>query len=78
MPNEVCGIQHSIPEITCHREKGHDGTCRCKAFPNYANGSLTYTEWKSREGKFAYHVGYQTIHPANMTSKPRLEEWEEA
>jgi hypothetical protein len=62
----VCGIQHSIPDITCVREKGHDGFCRCKAYPSHIDGTITYTEWESRGGVFYRHVGYQTIYPTNM------------
>lgn len=62
---EKCGIKHSIPEIVCIRERGHDGLCRSRSCRG-TGGTITYTEWKSRDGQFAYHVGYQTIHPANM------------
>lgn len=60
----ICGIQHTIPEITCIRVKGHDGNCRSRAVKG-TGLSVTYTEWKSVDDVFAYHVGYQTIHPAN-------------
>lgn len=60
----ICGISHCISEITCIRVKGHDGFCRSRAVKG-SGGSVTYTEWKSVDDVFAYHVGYQTIHPLN-------------
>lgn len=60
----VCGIKHSIPDLVCIREYGHDGFCRCKASTG-TGGTITYMEWQSKDGKFKRHVGYQTIYPAN-------------
>lgn len=62
--NERCGIRHSIPEIVCIRRSGHDGLCQSKSFKG-TGGTLTYTEWESRNGLFYRHVGYRTIHPRN-------------
>lgn len=62
--SEKCGIKHGFGDQACIREKGHDGFCRCKA-ERGGGSTLTYSEWKSRDGKFAYHVGYKTIYPAN-------------
>lgn len=61
---ERCGIKHGFGDQTCCREKGHDGFCRCKAVRG-VGGTVTYSEWQSRDGKFYSHVGYQTIYPAN-------------
>lgn len=62
--NNVCGIKHGFHDGTCIRESGHGGFCRCKAARG-SGGTITYSEWISRGGKFYSHVGYQTIHPAN-------------
>lgn len=62
---EVCGIKHGFGDQTCIREKGHDGLCRCRTYRDSRDGSITYSEWHSRDGKFYSHVGYQTIYPAN-------------
>ena len=61
--NEVCGIKHRFGDQTCCREKGHDGFCRCKA--ERGRGTITYSEWQSRDGAFHRHVGYTTIYPKN-------------
>lgn len=65
---ERCGIQHMIPEITCIREAGHGGFCRSRSYRG-TGGTVTFTEWESREGKFHSHVGYQTIHPPNAARR---------
>lgn len=59
-----CGIKHGFHDGTCIREVGHDGNCRCKA-ERMAGGSIMYSEWVSRDGKFHRHVGYQAIYPTN-------------
>ncbi len=62
--SEKCGIKHGFGDQTCNRERGHDGLCRCKAVPT-SGGTITYSEWISRDGVFHSHVGYRTIYPAN-------------
>lgn len=64
---EKCGIKYGFGYQTCHRAKGHDGLCRCKA--ERGAGTITYSEWESRGGKFYRHAGYQTIYPANARRK---------
>lgn len=64
---ERCGIKHKFGGQTCIREKGHRGECRCRA-ERGDDGSITYSEWQSRDGKFHAHIGYTTIYPANATS----------
>lgn len=59
-----CGIKRGFHDGTCIREAGHDGYCRCKA-ERMAGGSIMYSEWVSKDGKFHRHVGYQSIYPAN-------------
>ena len=61
-----CGISHQLGGQTCVREKGHDGNCRCKA-ERMAGGSVMYSEWVSRGGRFHRHVGYRTIYPKNAS-----------
>lgn len=61
-----CGIKHGFGDQTCIREKDHDGPCRSKTFRG--NGTLTYSEWYSKDGKFHRHKCYQTIYPANSVS----------
>jgi hypothetical protein len=60
----LCGIQHGFGDQTCVRERGHDGLCRSKAFRG-PTGTVTYSEWHSKDGKFYRHHVYQTIYPAN-------------
>lgn len=60
----ACGIKHAFGDQTCIRELGHDGFCRCRAVRT-TGGTITYSEWESRNGKFYRHVGYQTIYPVN-------------
>ena len=59
-----CGIQHKHGGQTCIREKGHDGLCRSKTEP-VIGGAIQYSEWKSQDGEFLYHVGYRAMYPAN-------------
>lgn len=59
-----CGIKHKFGDQTCNRERGHDGTCQSKA-ERGGGGTVTYSEWWSRDGDFVSHVGYQTIYPKN-------------
>lgn len=63
--SEKCGIKHGFHDGTCIREPGHEGLCRCKA-ERMAGGSIMYSEWQSKNGKFYRHVGYRSIYPANM------------
>ncbi len=60
-----CGIMHSLGGQTCNRRYGHKGNCRCKATRRADIGTVTYSEWVSRDGKFLRHVGYYTIYPKN-------------
>jgi hypothetical protein len=60
-----CGIKHGFGDQTCNREQGHEGNCRCKAERGGGGGSVTYSEWVSRDGKFYRHVGYRTFYPKN-------------
>ncbi len=59
-----CGIKHGFGDQTCIRELGHEGNCRCKA-ERGSTGTITYSEWKSKDGKFYSHVGYRTIYSKN-------------
>lgn len=59
-----CGIKHGFHDGVCIREKGHNGFCRCKS-EKMAGGSIMYSEWVSRNGKFHCHVGYRSIYPKN-------------
>ncbi len=59
-----CGIKHGFHDGTCIRKCGHKGFCRCKA-ERGRNGTITYSEWVSKDGKFHSHVGYRTIYPKN-------------
>lgn len=60
----VCNIQHALGSQRCNRQAEHDGLCRSKAVRS-SDGSITYSEWESRDGKFYRHVGYRTIYPRN-------------
>ncbi len=62
-----CGIKHGFGDQTCIREKGHDGLCRCKA--ERGGGTITYSEWVSKDGKFHRHVKYVTIYPKNTAKQ---------
>jgi hypothetical protein len=59
-----CGIKHGFGDQTCIREIGHPGPCRSRAFRG-TGGTITYSEWYSRDGKFYDHLRYETIYPAN-------------
>lgn len=61
-----CGIKHAFGDQTCIRDRGHDGLCRSKA-ERGTGGTVTYSEWESRDGEFHSHVGYRTIYPKNAT-----------
>lgn len=61
-----CGIKHGFGDQTCIRDKGHEGFCRCRAVRG-PTGTITYSEWESRDGKFYRHVGYQTIYARNAS-----------
>jgi hypothetical protein len=65
-----CGIKHGFGDQTCIREKGHDGFCRCKA-ERGPTGTITYSEWVSRDGKFHRHHQYKTIYPKNATQEAK-------
>lgn len=65
-----CDIQHGFGDQRCIREKGHDGLCRCKA--EKGSGTITYSEWISKDGKFHRHHAYHTIYPKNA-NKVRTE-----
>jgi hypothetical protein len=60
----VCGIKHGFGDQICVRTHGHDGLCRSRAVRG-SDGTITYSEWESRGGKFYRHVEYRTICPAN-------------
>jgi len=59
-----CGILHELGGQTCIRRKGHEGYCESRS-ERGPTGTLTYSQWESRDGKFYSHVGYQTIYPKN-------------
>lgn len=61
----VCNIKHGFGDQTCILEKGHEGPCRCKA--ERGNGTITYSEWYSEDGKFKSHKQYKTIYPKNSS-----------
>ena len=61
-----CGIKHGFGDQTCILEKGHDGCCRSKS-ERMAGGSIMYSEWESRDGKFYRHRGYQAFYPKNAS-----------
>lgn len=67
----VCDIKHGFGDQRCIRALGHDGPCRGKA-ERGAGGTVTYSEWESRDGKFHSHVGYRTIYPKNAKSRRGL------
>lgn len=58
-----CGIKHGFGDQTCIREKDHDG--RCRSASERGRGTITYSEWYSKDGKFHRHYAYQTIYPKN-------------
>lgn len=58
-----CGIKHGFGDQTCILEKGHEGFCRSKA--ERGGGTITYSEWVSKDGKFHRHHQYKTIYPKN-------------
>lgn len=64
MSKKVCGIVHALGGQTCAREHGHDGPCRCRA-ERGRTGTITYSEWFSKGGKFHRHIGYKTIYVKN-------------
>jgi len=68
--SEKCGIKHGFGDQTCIREKGHDGLCRSKTYRG-TGGTITYSEWWSKDGKFHRHHAYQTRYPANATATER-------
>lgn len=59
-----CGIKHGFHDGVCIREQGHSGPCRCKA-ERSSGGTITYSEWYAKDGKFHRHKQYKTIYPAN-------------
>ena len=64
--SEKCGIKHELGGQVCIRSHGHPGLCHSKA-ERGMGGTITYSEWRSHEGQFGYHVGYRTIYPANAS-----------
>lgn len=62
-----CGIKHGFGDQTCIRDKGHGGRCRSAAY--CGSGTITYSEWYSRDGKFYRHYAYQTTYPANAKKR---------
>jgi len=58
-----CGIKHGFGDQTCIRDAGYDGRCRSAA--ERGSGTITYSEWYSKDGKLYRHYAYQTIYPAN-------------
>jgi hypothetical protein len=64
----LCGIKHGFGDQTCIREQGHDGLCRCKA--ERGAGTITYSEWQSKDGEFHSHHAYHTIYPKNAEGRP--------
>lgn len=62
---EKCGIKHGFGDQRCIREEGHEGVCRSKA--ERGAGTITYSEWYSKDGRFYRHHAYQTIYPPNAT-----------
>lgn len=67
-----CGIKHGFGDMTCIRQAGHDGLCRCNA-ERGADGTVTYAEWESRDGRFCSHVGYRTIYAKNAALAAKAE-----
>lgn len=63
-----CNIKHGFGDQTCIRPKGHDGLCCSKSEPG-ATGTLTYSEWESKNGKFHRHVGYRTLYAKNAVKR---------
>lgn len=62
-----CNIKHGFGDQRCIREAGHDGLCRSKA--ERGRGTITYSEWHSRDGKFHRHHAYHTTYPQNASKK---------
>ena len=60
-----CGIMHAHGGQTCNLQKGHDGACESKPCRGSSDGSINWSTWRSVGGKFAYHIAYKTIYPAN-------------
>lgn len=60
-----CGIKHGFGDQTCIRDQGHDGPCRSRS--EKGRGTITYSEWYSKDGKFHRHKQYKTIYPANLS-----------
>ncbi len=60
-----CGIKHELGGQVCIREAGHEDLCRSRAVANHVDGSITYSEWTSKDGRFHRHCGYTTIYSKN-------------
>lgn len=58
-----CNIQHQLGGQRCNRTACHDGLCRSRS--ERGRGTITYSEWESRDGVFYSHVGYRTIYAKN-------------
>ena len=65
---EKCGIKHGFGDQTCILAKNHGGFCRSKA-ERGGGGTITYSEWRSKDGKFIRHWAYQTIYPRNAVKE---------
>lgn len=74
--SDKCGIKHGFGDQTCIRAKGHDGLCRCKAERGSIDGTITYSEWESRDGAFYRHSAYRTIYPKNAVRSEQYDEQE--
>lgn len=67
-----CGIKHGFGDQVCIREAGHGGLCRCQAERGRC-GTITCSEWLSKNGKFHAHVGYTTTYAVNAKREAREE-----
>jgi hypothetical protein len=65
MSAEACNIKHGFGDQRCIHPIGHEGTCRSHAYPNRQDGTLTWSEWLSDDGRFRSHVAYHTTYPRN-------------
>ncbi len=60
-----CSSVHKMSGVSCIREKGHEGDCYSKACRNSTDGSITRTEWYSKNEVFLNHKQYKTTYPIN-------------
>ena len=68
MNSKKCGIKHKFGDARCIRAAGHDGLCRSRAVRG-SNGTISYCEWESRDGKYHSHVGYTSTQAKNAVRK---------